>query len=232
MPKADPIHRSDELFGAQLKLFKTAIGGYAAGLELSAIQVATQAADSDFFNYVLLRQRMMLNGGQQWTGFKDALRRGSTTAASTMPADPVFPAAVPPVPFGIEARFRALVRQIKAHSNYNEAMGRALGIEGAERTAPDLAAVQPEFDAVVSGEAVQVNWGWGGNVDYLDMIELRVDRSDGQGAVFLANDTTPGYVDSTPFPATPTKWTYTAIFWLNDRPVGQWSKPVSVTVGG
>jgi hypothetical protein len=102
-------------------------------------------------------------------------------------------------------------------------MGRALGIEGAERTAPDLTAVQPEFDVVVSGEAVQVNWGWGGNVDYLDMIELRVDRSDGREAVFLANDTTPGYIDSTPFPATPTKWTYTAIFWLNDRPVGQWS---------
>jgi hypothetical protein len=64
------------------------------------------------------------------------------------------------------------------------------------------------------------------------MIELRVDRGDGGGAVFLANDTTPGYIDSTPFPATPTKWTYTAIFWLNDRAVGQWSKPVSVTVGG
>gem|GEM_PF-4222641 len=32
--------------------------------------------------------------------------------------------------------------------------------------------------------------------------------------------------------ATPTKWTYTAIFWLNDQRVGQWSKPVSVTVGG
>jgi len=64
------------------------------------------------------------------------------------------------------------------------------------------------------------------------MIELRVDRNDGHGAVFLANDTTPGYTDNTPFPATPTKWTYTAIFWLNDRPVGQWSKPVSVTVGG
>lgn len=232
MPKADPIHRSDELFGAQLKLFKGTIGGYAAALELSPAQVASQAADSDFFNYVLLRQRMMLNGGQQWTGFKDALRRGSPKAAASMPADPVFPTAVPPVPFGIEGRFRALVRQIKAHGNYNEAMGRALGIEGAERTAPDLAAVQPEFEVVVSGEAVQVNWSWGGNVDYLDMIELRVDRNDGRGPVFLANDTTPGYTDSTPFPAVPTKWTYTAIFWLNDKPVGQWSKPVSVKVGG
>jgi hypothetical protein len=232
MPKADPIHRSDELFGAQLKLFKTAIGPYAALLELSPAQIATQAADSDFFNYVLLRQRLMLNGGQQWTSFKDALRRGSRTAAATVPVDPVWPAAVPPVPFGIEARFRALVRQIKAHRNYDEPIGRALGIEGAERTAPDLATVQPEFDVTISGEGVKINWGWGGNADFLDMIELRVDRGDGRGPVFLAHDTTPGYTDSTPFPATAAKWTYTAIFWLNDRPVGQWSKPVSVTVGG
>ena len=77
-----------------------------------------------------------------------------------------------------------------------------------------------------------VDWGWDGNAAYLDMIELRVDRDDGRGPVFLANDTTPGYTDSTPFHAKPTKWTYTAIFWLNDRAVGQWSNPVSITVGG
>lgn len=79
---------------------------------------------------------------------------------------------------------------------------------------------------------MQIGWSWGGNVLFLDMIELRVDRADGNGPVFLANDTTPGYIDSTPFPATPTKWTYTAIFWLGDRAVGKWSSPVSVVVGG
>ena len=62
------------------------------------------------------------------------------------------------------------------------------------------------------------------------MIELQVDR--GTGFVFLANDTTPGYTDTHPFPATPTKWTYRAIYRVGDSQVGIWSKPVSITVGG
>ena len=43
-------------------------------------------------------------------------------------------------------------------------------------------------------------------------------------------DTTPGYVDTAPFPAVPTKWTYRAIYRVDDAQVGQWSAPVSVTV--
>jgi hypothetical protein len=64
------------------------------------------------------------------------------------------------------------------------------------------------------------------------MIELVVDRSDNQGEVLLAQNTTPNYTDTAPFPATPTKWTYRGIFRVGDSRVGQWSKPVSVTVGG
>jgi hypothetical protein len=62
--------------------------------------------------------------------------------------------------------------------------------------------------------------------------EIQVDRADGKGFVALAFDTTPGYVDSQPFPATPVKWTYQAIYRVGDARVGQWSKPVSITVGG
>jgi hypothetical protein len=64
------------------------------------------------------------------------------------------------------------------------------------------------------------------------MIELQVDRSDGKGFVLLAYDTTPGYIDSTPFPTTATKWTYRGIYRVGDAQVGQWSKETSVTVGG
>jgi hypothetical protein len=33
------------------------------------------------------------------------------------------------------------------------------------------------------------------------------------------------------FPATPAKWTYRAIYRVNDQRVGQWSPTVSVMVG-
>lgn len=95
MPKADPINRSDELFGAQLLAFKNAIGAYAVVLELSPARVASQAADADFFAYTLASQRVMLNGGRQWTTFKDLLRRGEKTEALTLPAPPAFPDPVP-----------------------------------------------------------------------------------------------------------------------------------------
>ena len=59
-----------------------------------------------------------------------------------------------------------------------------------------------------------------------------MDRADGKGFLLLAQDTTPGYTDSTPLPATPAKWTYKAIFRVGDQRVGQWSDEVSLIVGG
>ena len=44
--------------------------------------------------------------------------------------------------------------------------------------------------------------------DGSNSLELLVDRADGKGFVTLAYDTTPDYTDTTPIPATPTKWTY------------------------
>jgi hypothetical protein len=132
---------------------------------------------------------------------------------------------------GILTRFLALARGIKNHKNYTPAVGQILGLEGAAQTGPDMATVQPDLNVRIAGNTVEIPWGWGGNSAYLDMIELQVDR-DGTGFKPLAFDTTPGYTDTTPFPAAPTKWTYRAIYRVGDAQVGQWSKEVSITVGG
>ncbi len=58
-----------------------------------------------------------------------------------------------------------------------------------------------------------------------------MDRGDGKGWVFLTFDTTPNYTDTTPFPATPTKWKYRAIYRVGDAQVGVWSNTVEITVG-
>jgi len=62
------------------------------------------------------------------------------------------------------------------------------------------------------------------------MIEIQVDRGDGHGFVFLTNDTTPKYQDTTALPAAAAKWIYKAIFRKGDQRVGQWSAPVSINV--
>ena len=89
---------------------------------------------------------------------------------------------------------------------------------------------QPAIATTISGNAVLVDWGWQGYSAWLDLCELQADRGDGKGFIPLAFDTTPGYTDTAPFPATPVKWTYRAIYRVGDAQVGIWSAPVSITV--
>lgn len=232
MPKTDYINQNDAAFNAQQQTFKNVIAGYSALLGVTTPQIAIQAGDANYYDYTLKCADIMAKGAQQWTVWKNLERAGGTPPASGAPVAPVFPTAVPAVAPGIEARFRALVQLIKANTNYNEAMGQALGIEGADQTGPDLATLQPAIDAIISGNHVNVKWGWGGNSAFLDMCELQVDRGDGHGFVLLAYDTTPNYTDTQPFPAAPAKWIYRAIYRVGDAQVGLWSLPVSITVGG
>ena len=107
-----------------------------------------------------------------------------------------------------------------------------LGLTSAEVAAAvaDYATIQPVISVVIVGGQVQVKWGWGGFAAWLDCCEIQVDRGDGKGFVLLTMDTTPGYTDTQPFPATKTVWTYRAIYQVNDARVGVWSQSVSVAV--
>lgn len=232
MARSDYIAANDDTFAGQLQTFKNVIGAYTGTLGVTPDQVDAQAADADYFSYAVTVHDIMRNGAQQWTSWKNLQRHGGTAPATGTPSVPTFPPVVDLVQPGIEERFRALAKAIKSSPNYNTSIGEALGIEGPERTGPDLATVQPNIEASVSGSEVQVKWSWGGKSAYLDMCELQVDRADGKGFVMLAFDTTPNYTDTTPFPSAPAKWTYQAIYRVGDHRVGQWSKPVSVTVGG
>ena len=231
MPKRDYILQNDDLFGAQLNTFKNNIAAYAGTLGVISTQMLAQSNDAAYFNYVLQCQTAMANGAQQWTAWKDLLRAGGTPPAAGAPVAPTLPTLVAAVAPGIEVRFRALVKQIKASANYNVSIGEALGIEGVMDTGPDLSTVQPVLNPQVSGNRVEVGWGWQGNGAFLDICEIQVDRGTGAGFVFLTYDTTPGYVDTAPFPATPGKWHYRAIYRVGDAAVGQWSNPVGVMVG-
>lgn len=231
MPKMDYIEKSVIAFAAQLLTFKNNIGPYATALGVTPAQITAQAADADYFNYVVTCQATMAGCAQQWTAWRELLRSGGTPPPDGVPQPPVLPTTVAAVGLGVEIRFRALVQQIKTHPGYNPGIGQILGVEGAEITGPNLNTIQPDFDVATRGGEVRINWTWMGFVDFLDAIEIQVDRGDGKGFVFLTIDSTPGYVDTEPFPAAPVKWTYRAIFRVGDKRVGVWSKPVVVTVG-
>lgn len=228
MAKKDYIQQNDMAFALQLNTFKTNIGSYAM-LGLAPAQITAQAADADYFNYLVQCQSIMQNDAKATTGWRDAVRDGNS--AATPPALTPLPAAVPPVTPGVESRFRALVQQIKSNPAYNTSIGTALGVEGVVAVGPDLNTLQPTITAEVTAAGVVIDWSFGGNAAFLDALELEVDRSDGKGFVVVTSDPTPGYTDTAPFPAAPAKWTYRAIYRLDDKRVGQWSATVSVMVG-
>jgi len=228
--KSDYIEQNDDAFNAQLQTFKNVIANYATLLSVTPAQIASQAADANYFDYTLKCMNLMDKGSLQWTGWKNLTRDGGTPPPSGAPVAPAFPTTVPAVALGVETRFRALVQLIKANTNYNESIGKALGIEGAEQTGPDLTTLKPKIEVIIIGNHVYVKWGWGGYSAWLDLCEIQVDRGDGKGFGLLAFDTTPGYTDTQPFPTAPTTWTYRAIYRVNDAQVGVWSNPVSVTV--
>jgi hypothetical protein len=186
MRKSDPIEQNDQAFAGQMQTFKNEIGNYATVLNLSPDIVTGQAADADYFDYSVKSQRIMLNCGQQWTVWKGLIRDGGTPPPTGVPTMPTLPTAVPPVAPGVEARFRALIQQIKQNPNYNVAMGLALGIEGAQQTPPDLTTIQPIVTLTLNGSHVVVNCGWQGYSAYIDQVEHQVDRGDGMRLEELA----------------------------------------------
>ena len=230
MAKQDYVNKNDIAFSAQLKLTKGALPIYAGALGIAAGDVTSQAADCDYFEYSLICQGILLKAGHEATNWKDLIRGGGLLPPTGSPLDPVMPTPVTAVAPGIEARYRALANQAKSSKNYNTAIGKALGFEGSQQTPPDYTTIQPIITAVISGNAVQLGWGWQGYSAYLDMCEFQVDRNDGHGYVPLAFVSSPGYTDNQPFPATPVKWTYRAIYRVNNVQVGIWSLPVSISV--
>lgn len=232
MPKDDYIKRPDDAFAGQLNTYKTNIPSYSATLSVAAATVTAQAADAAYFTYVLACQEAYSQAAEQWTAWKDLIRKGGTPPATGAPVAPVLPRAVTAVAPGVEPRFRALAQQNKTNGNYNEGIGDALDIEGVEQTGPDLMTVQPEIKAQAAGAEVKVFWNWQGFRAFLTMIELQVDRGDAAGWQLLAMDTTPGYNDTHAFPPAATRWKYRAIFRKGDARVGLWSNEVSVNVGG
>ena len=168
------------------------------------------------------------------TAWRNQLATG-TSDGSTAVTPPVPATLTPPVGAPFFGTLTWLFEEIgrwKSAEGYNENIGQSLALIGSAQSGPDFTIIQPGITATASGSTVKIGWGWQGYGAFLDLCELTVDRNDNKGFVPLAYDTTPNYEDTAPFPATPTKWSYKAIYRVDDHQVGQWSGEVSVVVGG
>ena len=226
-----PVRQADQI--VWLANYSNKLPALTATLGLTAAQVSTAVADCGWLVYVL---QTWLPAGRAWAlATTDAAAEAQNGDGSALMALPVFTA--PALPTGIVAvntgaltRIFALVQSIKDGGQCSNTNATNLGIVGSAQTGPDLTTVQPVISVSTMGNVVNVKWGWGGNSAFLDSCEIQVDRADGKGYVLLTIDTTPGYTDTQPFPAASVKWTYKAIYRLDDSQVGLWSQPASVTV--
>ena len=229
MSTKDFIPTTDEAKAALFERFRDTIPAYAAVLGLDPDEITDQAADATWFRYILNHTLVVRDSGVQWTNFKNALLNGP--GDGTSPATPTTPAAPTPapadMPFGVLPRFRELARRIKANAAYTEAIGEALGIVGPDPSPHNLSTLAPEISLRTSGGQVEVVW----NKNGMEAVEIQKDTGTGTWQ-FLAIDTRPNYIDTTPFPAPSAKWKYRAIYTQDSQRVGQWSNVAEITVGG
>jgi len=128
----------------------------------------------------------------------------------------------------LEQIFRPLIRRMKAHPGYTQALGFKLGIEGKTVTAPDLSNATPSLTAIDKTDGI---------------VELGFVRRDGEGAtIYVKRDqatewTLVGRVISPPFldvrpllvPDKPEMRRYTAVYMRGEKEVGHYNDDVVVT---
>jgi hypothetical protein len=102
-----------------------------------------------------------------------------------------------------------------------------LGIIGDEQTI-DIPNLKPILNYRMDAGRTLIIWSKG----VADSIDIYVDRKDGQGMKYLANDSQPDYLDTFELPegTASAVWEYQAIYRIADAQVGQFSDVMKVTV--
>ena len=205
-------------FAGKLPSVSTAVG-------IAAPEVTAVTNDAAMFSYMINLVEIFNTAKEERVTYKNILRDGPVgSIAGALPAMPVVPAPPAAVPAGIFQRLAQLVQRIKNHPNYTEAIGRTLGIIGAEQII-DTTVMKPVLKLVKKGGVIEIQWSKG----HATSIIIQVDR-DGSGWKFLAVDTIPHYTDTAHADA-PATWKYRAMYQVGDEPVGQWSDEVRIVVG-
>lgn len=215
-----------------LQNFANKLGGYATKYNITAPEVADMGASYTYYDYWVNYSNQYGEYIKKLTQYRNELKDGieAGATASVQPVPPtmgVVPTAVNP---GIFKRAVSIAGVIKKRSNYTEADGMDLGIEGSEAPQQRINDAKPTISLqLVQGGKPEVVW----SKEQYDGIDIYVDRGTGVFA-FLATDTYPNYIDTFTLPASGTSalWKYKTIYRYNDVQVGQWSDIVVLAVGG
>jgi hypothetical protein len=179
--------------------------------------------DRKMFEFSIKNQDVFKNEGKERTSYKNRLSSGSS--GKMMSAYPTSPVVTPPapVPEGVFVRIPKIVARIKANSNYNDDIGKDLGIIGSEQTI-DIANAKPVLKLSKVPSGWQIKFGL---QSYFDGVHIYRKLPEQADFVFLATDTRSPYIDTDEI-VSGTR--YMAYFLDGDDEVGQESDSVTVQV--
>lgn len=185
--KLNYLPHADKDKVAWLMNFNTIFAGTAPLLGFTAAEIAAVNTDYLAAQYIINTLEIFKNEMHERTKYKELLFDGEIgTELGEMPTLPTLPTAPDAVPAGIFRRIGKIVQRIKNHPKYNDAIGKNLGIIGAERIV-DLNIIKP----TVSVKAVTA-----------DSISLDFVKGAMEGVVVYAGTPIPIVIEtgSTPTP--------------------------------
>jgi hypothetical protein len=222
------LPRADKDKVVWFKNFVSKLNLYSATLGFTAPELTAISNDSLMLTYMVDMVEVFKSESSKRVAYKNLLMHGEIgTPISNVPAVPPLPAAPTAVPAGVFKRMAKTVQRIKNHSNYNDAIGQDLNIIAPVST-EDVSAMKPQLKPAHDAGRPRIKWRKG----EADSIDLYVDRHDGKGFVFLANDSQPDYIDTCAVPSglSSVVWDYKGIYKITDEHVGEFSDAISITV--
>ena len=220
----------DELLN-QFNVFTVKLPVYTSKYGLSAAQITAIRNDYLWLSYAITCTRQFQQEARNRAMWKNHLKDGPTSAAvATVPGiGSEFSApAVPAVPDGILARWRALVASLKNHTSYDVADGVDLGIEATEAPAQSM---KPTATlSVENGHAVRLNIFKDGHQATIVWCRRAGDAQPVRFGVFTRS----AVLDDRPnvSPTNPEWREYTLQYQDDDAPVGELSDVLRVVTTG
>ena len=223
MAKSSYLPRTDKDRVVWLNNFSSKFAQVATGLGFVAADVTSVNNDAAMFSYLINQVEVYTTAKEQRVDYKNLIKEGPLgTPGGPLPVAPAAGTVPTVVLPGIFARISQLVPRIKNSTTYTDAIGKDLGIIGAQQTF-DPALMKPVLKLAMMGGQVEVQW------IKSEADALRIETDKGNGWQLLAIDTVPHYTDTTPITA-PAVWRYRAMYQIADELVGQWSDVSSITV--
>ncbi len=223
------IESEDIKFSAQITKFATNLPTYQTILGVTDEEVKSATADAVFFAYVLMWMGSNRDFSGASTSYKDLARDGNgTDVLGVLPTSAVLAIPPPAVLANIQKRFSDLAGSIKKSGNYNDTIGKALGIIAPESTFVPADGKPLLTITLVEGGFPQIKF----TMSEYEGIQLLKDS--GAGLTLLNVVTHPTYIDKSgmPGPGKTAVFSYRAIYLYKGVPVGANSDVVTITVTG